>query len=432
MSFPLRVAYAGAMGLANGLAHLVPASDSKVWRSLRARRNLLAQWEQEAAQQRDRSRPLVWLHAPSVGEGLQARPIAQALRVARPDVQLAYSFYSPSAERFAETIGADLTGYLPFDTARAADRLLDALSPSALAFVKLDVWPVLVSRAKARGIPVLLLSATLAEGSGRRGGLAQSLLRDAYASLDLVGAIDAVHAHRLAALGVPESALSISGDTRFDQVWTRAQASTRPAVVDVLRSSRPTLVAGSTWPADEAVLRDAWRSVRGRIPEARLIIAPHEPTTAHLTPILTWARSAGLRVTTLAAVDTASEEETDVIVVDRTGLLGDLYALADAAFVGGGFHAAGLHSVIEPAAFGAPVVFGPGHAMSREAGLLIAAEGGVSVRDADGLARVLSAWLMDPNARRITGAAARDLVDRERGATARALALVESVLTTRP
>jgi 3-deoxy-D-manno-octulosonic-acid transferase len=121
-----------------------------------------------------------------------------------------------------------------------------------------------------------------------------------------------------------------------------------------------------------------------------------------------------------------------VIVVDRTGLLGDLYALADAAFVGGGFHAAGLHSVIEPAAFGAPVVFGPGHAMSREAGLLIAAEGGVSVRDADGLARVLSAWLMDPNARRITGAAARDLVDRERGATTRALALVESVLTTRP
>lgn len=429
MSHVVRWAYTGGMTLANALARVAPASESKLWRSIRARRDLVARWERQAASVRDTSRPLVWMHAPSVGEGLQARPVAQALRAARPDVQIAYSFYSPSAERFAESIGADLTGYLPFDTARAADRLLDALAPSALVFVKLDVWPVLVARAKARGIPVLLLSATLAEGSGRRGGLARTLLHEAYAALDLVGAIDAVHAHRLAALGVPEEALSVSGDTRFDQVWARASAMNRPAIVDHLRSIRPTLVAGSTWPADESVLLPAWRAIRARVPHARLIIAPHEPTEAHVEPISAWARSAGLRSVRLSAVEAAGDHtddgtSADVIIVDRTGILGDLYAIADAAFVGGGFHAAGLHSVIEPAAYGVPVVFGPGHSMSREAGLLIVGEGGVSVHDTDALSRVAGAWLADPAARQITGAAARDLVRSERGATDKALALV--------
>ena len=116
------------------------------------------------------------------------------------------------------------------------------------------------------------------------------------------------------------------------------------------------------------------------------------------------------------------------MLVDRVGVLGDLYALADAAFVGGGFHAAGLHSVLEPAAFGAPVLFGPRHQASRDAGLLLAAEGGAAAADAAGLARWLGAWLGDAALRGEAGARARRVVEDGLGAAERSYELVEALL----
>lgn len=363
------------------------------------------------------------MHAPSVGEGLQARPVAQALRAAHPDWQLAYTFFSPSAESFATSVGADLTDYLPFDRARDADALLDALQPSALVFAKLDVWPVLVARAAARGIPVAMISATLAEQSGRRSWWSQQLVGPAYRALTSVGAIDTAHAARLQALGVSASALHVTGDTRFDQVWDRAQRVDRAsALLRMLASDRPTLVAGSSWPTDEApLLPSVDRALR-------LIIAPHEPTPAHCAAIERWAHDAGRTVHRLSVLTDATAPGADVVLVDRMGVLGDLYALADIAYVGGGFHRAGLHSTIEPAAYGVPVLFGPRHQGSREAGLLLAAGGAQSVADASALRAALSHWLTDPDARRAAGAAAQGVVHQELGATARSVALIEALL----
>lgn len=431
MNVLFRTLYAGAVSLARLATAVAPASDRKLWRAFRARRGLLDRWA-AIAPPRDPSRPLVWLHAPSVGEGLQARPVAHALRDARADVQQAYSFFSPSAERFATSIGAECTEYLPFDGAREADRLLSLLQPHLLVFVKLDVWPTLVARAVARGVPVAMLSATLSATSRRRSVVSRALLRDAYASLSLVGAIDADNAERLVALGVPRDRVRVTGDTRFDQVWQRAQRVDRgSALLTATASDRPTLVAGSTWPSDEAVLLPAWATLRRSVPRARLIIAPHEPTAAHLTPIMNWARASGLRVSSLGELERrlgAAAEDPDVIVVDRVGVLGDLYAHATAAFVGGGFHRAGLHSAIEPAAFGAPVLFGPGHQMSREAGLLLAAGGAGAVPDASTLSAALATWLGDMQMRSSAGAAARTIVEQERGATARSVALLTELL----
>ncbi len=418
------------MAAARAASWLAPESENKVARSLRARRGLLSQWERSAAAVRDAGAPLVWFHAPSVGEGLQARPIAHALRTAHPEVQQAYSFYSPSAERFAASIKADVTGYLPFDTDDAADRLLDALKPSALVFVKLDVWPVLVERAALRGVPVALLSATLSEGSGRRSAWSQMLLHDAYAELSAVGAIDVAHAQRLMDLGVQSSVIEVMGDTRFDQVNERAarvDRTTKP--LSLLASSRPTLVAGSTWPADEAVLLPAWRAFRERVPDARLIIAPHEPTEAHCAPIAAWASAQGFSLSRLTTVEHAGDVDTaDVVLVDRMGVLGDLYSLADAAFVGGGFHAAGLHSVIEPAAFGVPVLFGPGHDMSREAGLLLKAQAARACADTSALADGMTEWLGSASSRRAAGALGLALVESELGATQRAIQIIQRIV----
>jgi 3-deoxy-D-manno-octulosonic-acid transferase len=165
--------------------------------------------------------------------------------------------------------------------------------------------------------------------------------------------------------------------------------------------------------------------VRRDVPGARLIIAPHEPTAAHLLPLEHWAEQSRL---TFARLDASGAGTADVIVVDRVGVLGDLYALANVAFVGGGYHAAGLHSVVEPAAFGAPVMFGPRWRMSRDAALLLQTGGAVAVEDAITMAAQLREWLTSVDARRAAGDRARDIVRTGVGAAERTLALVSRLL----
>jgi 3-deoxy-D-manno-octulosonic-acid transferase len=418
--------YAAAGQLARGVAAIVPAGEHKLLRTLRARRGVRARYAAWGATGRDPRRPLLWLHAPSVGEGLQARPVLELAREHRPHLQLAYTFFSPSAERFAHGLTADFADYLPFDTAGDMRAAIDALRPSALVFSKLDVWPVLVREAAARGVVTGLVSATLAEGSSRLHGPAARLLRDAYARLALVGAIGAEDAERLVTLGVPRDAVRVTGDTRYDQVWARATSVDRAGpLLSSLASDRPTLVAGSTWPADERELLPAWLAVRAHAPTARLIVAPHEPTSTHLAPIERWAGGAGLRLARLSAPDAG---DADVLLVDRVGVLGELYALADAAYVGGGFHAAGLHSVLEPAAFGAPVLFGPRFTNSRDARLLLDGGGGRTARDARSLAAILCAWLTEPATRAESGRHARGLVEAGLGAAERSWSLVAELL----
>jgi 3-deoxy-D-manno-octulosonic-acid transferase len=251
-------------------------------------------------------------------------------------------------------------------------------------------------------------------------------LSDAYARLDAVGAIDERDAERLVDLGVRRDRVTVTGDTRYDQVWARVHAVDRTTgFVAALKSERPTLVAGSTWPLDERPLLAAWTRVRATVRDARLVIAPHEPSESHLSPVERWASGAGLRVARMGAADAGS---ADVIVVDRVGVLGDLYALAHIAYVGGGFHAAGLHSVLEPAAFGVPVLFGPRFANSRDAALLIAAGGGATADSASGLEATLRGWLSNDGTRGDAGRAAVGVVERGLGAAERSWKLVARLL----
>jgi len=430
--FALRLGYEGSARLARfgaSLARLLPAGDGKTLRALRARSGIRDRYKDWAASHRDLSRPLLWMHAPSVGEGLQARPVLELMRQKYPNLQLAYTHFSPSAESFARALDVDFRDYLPFDSGADARAALDALQPTALVFSKLDVWPTLSAIAHDRGVRLGLVSATLAVASSRRSRLATAILHDAYAVLDAVGAIDDADAARLIELGVRPDTIAITGDTRYDQVWQRAQRVDRASpTLSRLASDRPTLVAGSTWPADEQVLLAAFIAARRVAGNARLVIAPHEPTGAHLGPIESWSRTEGLRLDRLDLANAA----TDVVLVDRVGVLGDLYALADMAFVGGGFHDAGLHSVLEPAAFGAPVLFGPRHHASRDALLLVRDGGGRSVADLASLTDALVTWLEDPIARRAAGGSARALVEKGIGAAERSLRVVERLLGAAP
>ena len=421
-----RLPYAAAGYLATIASRLTPESDSKFLRSLAARRTLTARYRAWAATGRDVARPLLWIHAPSVGEGLQARPVIDLLRARHPELQIAYTFFSPSAEAFARTLAVDFTDFLAFDSASNADAALDALRPTALVFSKLDVWPLLAERAAARRVRLGLIAGTVSESSSRTGPISALLLRDAYAALDAVGAVDTFSGDRLVRLGVRLDRLTITGDTRADQVSSRAAQVDRDGpLLMPLRSDRPTLVAGSTWPSDEGPLFEAWRIVRRRVPAARLIIAPHEPGESSLNSIEGAARGDSLVAVRLGRPGQVS---ADVVIVDRVGVLGDLYALADVAFVGGGFHAAGLHSVLEPAAFGVPVLFGPRHDANRDATNLIACGGGAAVRDARALAERLGLWLMRGLECDAAGARARTLVQSGVGSAQRTVAIVESLL----
>ena len=426
MRYPVQLGYHALAQLARGAAAVAPDSESKLLRALRARRGIRARYRAWGTSERDRNRPLLWMHAPSVGEGLQARPVLEIMRSRRRDTQLAYTYYSPSAVSFARNLDVDFRDYLPFDTPGDARVALDALKPMALVFSKLDVWPVITHEARARGVRLGLISATLTRGSSRRSRAASALLRDAYAALEVVGAIDDADADRLVQLGVRSNVIVVTGDTRYDQVWLRAQRVDRASpILARLRSSRFTIVAGSTWPPDEEVLLPAFQSLRSAHPDLRLIIAPHEPSAPHVSAVAEWSRHAKLRV---ARLDEPAATEADVVLIDRVGVLGELYALADVAFVGGAFHAAGIHSVLEPAAFGVPVLFGPRHEASRDAALLSQRGAGAAVANEAELCRRLRLWITDASARREAGDYARALVRSGVGAAERSFELVDRLM----
>ena len=243
---------------------------------------------------RERNRPLVWFHAASVGEGLQAQSVLQALRRLRPDCQIVYTHFSSSAEGLARRIEADIADYLPYDLPGSVDRLLQALEPDLLVFAKLDVWPELSTRAATTGVHVALIAATVSPGSGRLRWPARQWLEPGYRAIAAAGAISGEDGARLEQLGVAPDRIRILGDPRFDSVVDRVRAVKPDDPLLQLGRGASTLVAGSTWPADESVTLAAFARVRLRHPDARLILVPHEPTPDHLNGVEQMARAAGL------------------------------------------------------------------------------------------------------------------------------------------
>ena len=426
MSPWLRVVYAWAGRLAELLAYVIPTTaSSKVAKAFTTRRGLLSRYSRWGEPFRVKSRPLLWVHASSVGEGLMALPVIRRVLEELPDVQVAYTFFSPSAERFAKQIGAHFTAYLPFDTVAGAERVLSALTPTVLLFSKLDVWPILAEQAHERGVRLGLMSASMPAGSARH-GIGAMFTRGAYAAMDWIGAASADDATRLIAAGARADHVQVTGDTRYDQAWMRARRDRQHVeIVAALQSRRPTLVAGSTWPADERHLFPAWERLVKDVPAARLIIAPHEPSEMHVVAVETWANRTRLRCERLSSPSVA---DADVIVVDSVGVLADLYVLGDVAYVGGGFHRAGLHSVVEPAVLYKAVVIGPRNGASRDARLMLDVGGALAVGGTEEMPATFRKLLTESTEREQMARALEAVVFSQRGATARSFRAVQQLL----
>lgn len=414
--------YRLAMGTVRALSPLLSAGDSKLARGIAGRRHahqLLRTWGRTL---RDPERPLLWFHAPSVGEGLQAQAVIRAVLERRPETQIVYTFFSPSAEDLARRMDADVATYLPWDLRGPSRAALEALRPDLLAFTKTEVWPVLTATAEEADVPVAIIGATVPEGAGRMRWPARTLLRSTWRRLAVACANTEEDAARLAGLGVAEAAIRITGDPGIDSAARRFGNAdpAAPYLAPFRAKPRPTVVAGSTWPADEAVLLPGLAEARRRLPSLRVVIAPHEPDDHHVDGLIASLRAGGWKVARLAEVEAGGTAgDFDGVVVDRVGALAHLYGIADVSFVGGGFHDAGLHSVLEPAAAGTPVVFGPKHRNARAAGELVASGGARIAKDSGEVAEIVSGWLSDDEERKRIGRVAREYIVAHLGAAER-------------
>jgi 3-deoxy-D-manno-octulosonic-acid transferase len=418
--------YEAAVRAAVPALRLAAPLNERLRLGVRGRRTSLPSLIEWARANRDADLPLVWLHAPSVGEALMAQAILAAVRERQPSLQSIFTYFSPSAERLAARVGADWHGYLPWDRASDVRTALDAARPAIVAFVRTEIWPVLVREAAARQCSVVMVNGVMAPDSSRLGRGARMLLGAAWRRLDGVGVVSAEDAACFTLLGIDRARVSITGDARFDQVSERVEKldRNRPVLRPFRSLGGEWLVCGSTWPADEKVLIESMNVPRSW----RTIIAPHEPTQEHLEHLEQRLAAAGLRHVRLPSDAEISDAyvDVDVVVVDRLGVLADLYAIADVAYVGGGFGTHGLHSVVEPAALGVPVVFGPRHGNAREAERLRQAGGGYVIGDATTLRASLARLFKDAEARTQAGAAARRFVERELGGAAASAELILS------
>jgi 3-deoxy-D-manno-octulosonic-acid transferase len=278
-----------------------------------------------------------------------------------------------------------------------------------------------------------MVAATVSPESGRLRWPTRTLLRAGYRAVGLAAAVSEEDAGRLARLGVGSDRIRVLGDPRFDSVLQRISTIDRGDPLLHLGRGAPTMVAGSTWPGDEAVLLDAFARLRAHHPDARLILVPHEPTPRHLAEVGEAARGAGVPAPVRLS---AAAEPSPLVLVDRVGALATLYGAGTMAYVGGGFGRAGLHSVLEPAAWSVPVAFGPRWGQSRDAALLLdagAAEAITGSGSAGGeeLYRTWRSWIEDEGRRATQGERARSVVERGRGASRLSAQMLGEAISSR-
>jgi len=356
------------------------------------------------------SRKRILFHCASLGEFEQARPVIEEFRQLHPEWFVLVSFFSPSGYEIRRNYGnADYICYLPLDTPTNARRFASILKADIAVFVKYEFWYSLLAELKSSGTKLVLIA-----GRFRTNHLFfkpyGSWFGKQLRQFDCLHVQDEESAKLLNSIGITTS--EVSGDPRFDRVFQNAANAAKIDVIESWLSGRKCVVAGSTWEPDENVLLP-WDY------EQALIIAPHEIGEAGLKRI---ESKAGKKCVRYSELLENSELKSDVLIIDNIGMLMRIYAYASWAWVGGGF-GSGLHNILEPAAFGVPVVFGPEHAKFPEADALLKAGGAFSVRSA----YELNELFVDQEQISAAGIAAVGFVESGKGATSKIIQTLDSL-----
>lgn len=363
-------------------------------------------------------KPGVWLHAVSVGEVAAAAPVAAEMRRLAPGCGLVISTVTSTGRGRAAALFPDAPHfYAPLDLSWVVARVVEAVSPDLYLSVDTDLWPNLTRALSLRGVPIVLINGRVSDASFQRWQRARGLAAEIFSRATLLCMQTGMDAGRAVALGARAERVLVTGSTKYDAVVVPS-----PERLSGLRGSlglapgEPLIVGGSTHAGEERALLEASSSLlaSGKV---RLALVPRHPERAE--GVAREAESAGWKVALYGAAG-AREKAWQVLVVDRVGVLGALYGLATAAFVGKSLCGAGGQNPLEPAALGVPVVFGPAMDNFREQAENLVADGAaVVVRSTAELAETVGRLLGDASKREAMGRAGVAHVASRRGASAR-------------
>jgi len=374
----------------------------------------------------------VWIHALSVGEMLSGLPLIKELRAKLPARPLYLSVSTLAAHEIAkEKAGAHVDGlfYFPYDLLFPMRSCLRQINPELFLLIETDIWPGFLAQVRRLGVPCFLLNGRLSPSSFRFSRALSALFVPAFNTFLRIYPQSQEEAQRFLDLGVEPQRIYRFGNLKFDLAGALPSSEKIAALRRDLGLDQEDrlLLAGSTHPGEEVMVRSVFLALRENLPQLKLIIVPrHPPRAAEIAGLF---GQDPLRVLRFSQTPQAP---ADVIVVDRMGLLGCLYALADVAFVGGSMTGKGGQNPIEPAVASRPVLFGPDMRdfpdVSR---LLIEAGGAIQVQNAAELLEHCRRLLVDRGLAETMGMRARSVVDEHRGASAAIVAEVEAFLKAR-
>ncbi len=375
------------------------------------RTNIFRQIE-EAVKKDGKKKKIAWFHCASLGEFEQGRPVLEAFREKYPDHKIFLTFFSPSGYEIRHKYEqADWVFYLPSDTKANARKFLDLVDPDLVFFIKYEYWFNYLDELTSRNIPVYIVSAIFRKGQqffGWYGGWFRKRLR----KITWFFLQDEESETLLRSIGIERE--SISGDTRFDRVFAIASQDGEFPLIQQFCKDSKVILAGSTWPEDESILLPLCKEEGEKI---KFIIAPHEVDSERITALVSAIGGNILRYSEAAGKDGSSY---DILVIDSIGILAYLYKYATVAYIGGGF-GSGIHNILEAAAFGVPVIFGPKFSKFREARDLVNLGGAISISTRNEYEAAFHRFFGDPGYCQQCAGICMNYVAEKKGATKRIL-----------
>jgi 3-deoxy-D-manno-octulosonic-acid transferase len=372
----------------------------------------------------------IWVHAVSVGEVLAARPLVTDLKRRYPQFKIFLSTTTMSGQQLArrDVRDADAVFYFPFDWGFTARRTLTLVNPRLFVMMETEIWPNLLRECSRRGVKTVVVNGRISYRSFPRYRMIRPFFRRVLADVDRFCVQGEETARRLVELGADPARVTITGSLKFDALEP-AEVPGRGRVLRFFRvpSARPVVMAGSTLRGEEEPVIRAFNRMRAAGSNALLVIAARQPE--RFGEVERLCRHEGLATVRRSALPIDAEPRADAVILDTIGELAQLYQIAALVFVGGSLVPSGGHNILEPAVFGKPILFGPHMQNFGEiADTFLRNGAAVQVRTERELEEALVSLMGDPVRRASLGAAARALVDANRGAKETTLAVIADVL----
>jgi 3-deoxy-D-manno-octulosonic-acid transferase len=376
----------------------------------------------------------IWIHAVSVGEVLTARPLISDLKRRYPELRMFLSTTTMAGQQLARRSVQDVDAvfYFPFDLSIFVRRTLDLVRPKLFVMMETEIWPNLLYECRKRGVKTAVVNGRLSPRSFSRYRMVRGFMRRVLDHVDRFLVQSEESARRFIDLGADPARVVVTGSLKFDSLDlspNALQARARDRVLRYFRvpASRPVIVAGSTMKGEEQAVLRAFRRVRTTAPTTLLVIAPRHPE--RFAEVEQLVRSEGWKTARRSDLAIDNEPRVDVVVLDTIGELAIVYQIATVVFVGGSLVATGGHNVLEPAVFGKPIVFGPHMQNFAEiADAFVTNGAGVQVAGDPQLDEALISLISDPVRRARLGAAARALVEANRGAKEKSVTVLADLL----